>query len=334
MYSFAVIGAGVIGLSAATAIQEHIPSATVTIYSEKLSPEITSNVAAGMWAPYLYQRTDAGKILEWGKGTHDQLLKLWKAGYANEAGICLQFVKSLSEGVDVYIGENIVYGEHPMPVEEVEFMSKLFNKKFKTAVNYVSFTCEPSKYLPFLHKQFVHNGGRIVLKKINDFEELSHYDLVVNCTGLGAPLLTGDTKMTPIRGTVSRVVAPWQFHSVMEDDIYIILNMENAVLGTTSQFGDYDTTVREVETKNINHYCQNLVPSLENAELIKTNVGLRPGRVEVRLETEIRSLKGKQTAIVHNYGHGGCGVTLSYGCALNVVQLVRAALNIPQQSKL
>jgi D-amino-acid oxidase len=43
-------------------------------------------------------------------------------------------------------------------------------------------------------------------------------------------------------------------------------------------------------------------------------VGLRPIRPEVRLEREGR--------IVHNYGHGGAGYTLSWGCAEDVVKAV------------
>ena len=30
--------------------------------------------------------------------------------------------------------------------------------------------------------------------------------------------------------------------------------------------------------------------------------------------------------VVHNYGHGGAGVTLSWGCALDTLELVRQAL--------
>ncbi|XP_031357019.1 D-aspartate oxidase-like [Photinus pyralis] len=334
MHSIAVIGAGVIGLSAATALQEHLPNVTVTIYAEKISPNLTSNVAAGMWAPFLYQKTDGEKILSWGRGSHDQFLKLWKGGHASEAGICLQLVKSLSADIDLHVGQNIVWGEQQMPPEEVEFLTKLLKKDFRTAVNYVSFTCEPSRYLPFLQKRFIQNGGKIVIRKIKDFRELSHYNLVVNCTGLGAQELTDDTQMTPIRGTAIRVKAPWLFHSLMDDDIYIILNADTCVLGTTAQYGDYELNPRESETKNINNFCNSLVPALENAEYVKTCVGLRPGRVEVRLETEIQDIDGKLLPIVHNYGHGGCGVTLSYGCALNVVDLVREALRIPYSSKL
>ena len=45
----------------------------------------------------------------------------------------------------------------------------------------------------------------------------------------------------------------------------------------------------------------------------------RPGRDAVRVEVErFRGVK-----IVHNYGHGGCGVALSWGCATEAAGLAR-----------
>jgi D-amino-acid oxidase len=50
-------------------------------------------------------------------------------------------------------------------------------------------------------------------------------------------------------------------------------------------------------------------------------VGLRPVRRQnIRLERE------PGTRIVHNYGHGGSGLTLSWGCAAEVVDSVERLL--------
>ena len=55
-------------------------------------------------------------------------------------------------------------------------------------------------------------------------------------------------------------------------------------------------------------------------------VGLRPGRQTVRLETELRRHAGRSLRIVHNYGHGGAGITLHWGCAAEAVRLVQQLL--------
>lgn len=62
------------------------------------------------------------------------------------------------------------------------------------------------------------------------------------------------------------------------------------------------------------------MPGLKNVPTLFQWVGLRPGRPQVRLEPEVLP-NGK--VIIHNYGHGGCGVTVAWGCAEDVVELVK-----------
>jgi len=56
--------------------------------------------------------------------------------------------------------------------------------------------------------------------------------------------------------------------------------------------------------------------------VLEHRVGLRPARTSVRLEAE----RAGEVTFVHNYGHGGSGVTLSWGCAEDATELVLAAL--------
>jgi hypothetical protein len=78
-----------------------------------------------------------------------------------------------------------------------------------------------------------------------------------------------------------------------------------------------------VSSGNWDHH-RDIFPALKNAEIDATEpvrVGLRPfRRGGVRLEAEAG------TRIVHNYGHGGSGVTLSWGCALEVAEHVERLL--------
>lgn len=69
----------------------------------------------------------------------------------------------------------------------------------------MAFTIEPTKYLPMCQKEFLKNGGKIVIKKINSIEELRDFDVVVNCSGLSSSTLIGDEKVKPIRGQIARV---------------------------------------------------------------------------------------------------------------------------------
>ena len=42
----------------------------------------------------------------------------------------------------------------------------------------------------------------MVARKIYDLKELSGFDVIVNCTGLGANQLVGDNAVQPLRGQV------------------------------------------------------------------------------------------------------------------------------------
>lgn len=72
-------------------------------------------------------------------------------------------------------------------------------------VMYITFTCEPTKFLPFVQNIFIKNGGRLKLSKITNFEALSDFDVIVNCTGLYSQKLVNDALVKPIRGQITRV---------------------------------------------------------------------------------------------------------------------------------
>ena len=63
-----------------------------------------------------------------------------------------------------------------------------------------------------------------------------------------------------------------------------------------------------------------MAPKLKDAKILDHKVGLRPGRTEVRLEAAKVS---NNCTVIHNYGHGGAGFTLSWGCAEDVLNLVK-----------
>ena len=97
---------------------------------------------------------------------------------------------------------------------------------------------------------------------------------------------------------------------------YIIPNVDSVVLGGTAQQGSWDTSVSETDSKKILDDIYQIFPALKSAEIKNVWVGLRPGRNELRLDSYL--YEGK--LIVHNYGHGGSGITLAMGCADDVVK--------------
>lgn len=104
----------------------------------------------------------------------------------------------------------------------------------------------------------------------------------------------------------------------MTTPYYILPNLSCVILGGTKETGSFDVTPDDAVTQRIIDGCAQLVPSLKQAPIIRVQAGLRPGRSSIRLEVD-----PKDSAIVHNYGHGGSGVTLAWGSALKVAQLLQ-----------
>ena len=76
------------------------------------------------------------------------------------------------------------------------------------------------RLLPFFMAQFTRAGGRLVrgrLSSLTSDDQLTSYDVLVNCSGLGARDLAGDQTMQPLRGQVSRVRAPWARKIILDD---------------------------------------------------------------------------------------------------------------------
>ncbi|EEZ98651.1 D-aspartate oxidase [Tribolium castaneum] len=340
MLSVAVIGAGVIGLPTALAIQEELgPKAEVIIFTDKLSPHTTGDVSAGLWSPYLLQNTPVQQLTKWSKATQDYILKLWKNGDAKTTGISLQLIMALSNKKDYKAPEwlKISLGHSEFTQDRLKYYSQRYGEEFTGGYAFVGFIWEPVRFLPYLEKKFKDRGGQIRMGRVENFAELSHFDVVVNCSGLGARSLVPDPGVRPIRGQIARVRAPWQKHTFMldtEPGNYVISNEDCVIVGGTHQEDDFNTGIYDNDRDHILTGCRKYLPSLAKAQVIRDQAGLRPGRDQVRLEIEERRIGEKVMKIVHNYGHGGSGVTLSIGCALDAARLVKEAAGLAGQSKL
>jgi glycine/D-amino acid oxidase-like deaminating enzyme len=73
------------------------------------------------------------------------------------------------------------------------------------------------------------------------------------------------------------------------------------------------------------------LPALKDIHHGKVQVGLRPYRDDgIRLEHE-KTIDGLD--IIHCYGHSGSGITLSWGAAKDVVEIVKTLLSSAPDKK-
>ncbi|KAJ6635593.1 D-aspartate oxidase [Pseudolycoriella hygida] len=330
----AIIGAGVVGLSCAVKISEFFQNENIDVclISEKFTPNTTGDGSAGLWGPYLIGDTAADNINKWSKESHEFFHDLWKNGKAAEVGISLINETLLTQKPEVAnpCWSQVVFGFTPLSYKQLDLLSKEHSVRYTAGANYVTFTCEPTYLLPYLMRRFKSAGGKVLEKRVNSFDDLlDQYDIIINCTGLGAKTLVNDPKLTPIRGQVARVEASWIFQSTQNDNNYIIPNMETVILGGTAQVNDYNENISDDDSKFIRSGCSDLNPSTVNSTLRKEWAGLRPGRDTVRIEAEtFHTGNGKGRTVIHNYGHGGSGVTTAWGCASDVLELVKESVSL------
>ncbi|XP_037602537.1 D-aspartate oxidase [Sebastes umbrosus] len=331
-----VVGAGVIGFSTAVCIAEALPLCSVTLLADKFSPDTTSDGAAGILFAAKFPDIPLERQKHWFKNSFDHLLAITQSQHSPDAGVMLssgwQIFKDVPADKTPFWSELVIGFRFMTDGELKRFPDYKFGHAFTTI------KCECSSYLPWLEKRFRKAGGQVEQRKVNSLQELSNsYDIIVNCSGLGSKTLVGDDKVYPIRGQVLKMEAPWLQHFIRVSDgkTYIFPGIHGVTVGGTRQEGDWRLQVDEGDTKSILERCGALEPSLSKAKVLSEWVGLRPSRRNPRVEREVVQLQGRRVPVVHNYGHGGWGVTLAWGTALDALGLVRKCLDeMPPLAKL
>lgn len=163
---------------------------------------------------------------------------------------------------------------------------------------------DTTRYLPYLRERF---RGRITRRRVEDLRELD--GVVVNCTGFGARVLCDDAELLPGYGVAVIADRPGFDHAIVDADdperlTYIIPRTDDCVLG------GYD----RVEPPDDGEVARILERCGMDVRVRGVVHGIRPVRSAVRLERE--------GDVIHNYGHGGAGFTLSWGCARDVRELI------------
>ena len=304
-----VVGAGVSGLTTGIRLLEE--GWNVNIITENMSPNTVSDTAAAWWYPFLAEPIE--KTNRWSSETFKQLLRL-----KNIEGVdCI----TLRKGRE-YLEEKC---DPPGWSFEIPYFRILEKEEIIEGYTFgwemEAPVIEMNLYMPWLLSRFEDLGGIFELKRFNSIDEVPG-EFIVNCTGIGARTMSEDETVIPVRGQVIYIEQDpgfGRFDQQPETLTYTIPRRDVTVLGGTAQKGDWDPNIREKDTEYILSKCEALWPELDRTKIVGQAVGLRPSRYEVRLEQENIDSR----TIIHNYGHGGAGVTLSWGCADEVVRLLK-----------
>jgi D-amino-acid oxidase len=316
-----VIGAGVSGLTTGICLAE--AGLSVTIRSDA-PPEQTTSVAAGaVWG--LVRAGPPDRVLHWGRTGLEVLSKL-----AGEPGTGVRMASGKEVGLaplerDYWTG--LLPGLRPCEPAELP-------EGCASGWHYTAPLATMPVYLGYLRARFERAGGRIELSPVGSLAELAGAaPVVVNCSGVAARHLVPDPAVTPVRGQVVLAANPGIEEFLISRDaeeppwiVYMFPHGDTVLLGGTNEEGDWDKTPKPHVAERIVAHCSRFDPRLREAAILGHRVGLRPYRPEVRLESEplgsVFPPSPPQTVLWHNYGHGGAGISLSWGCAAEIASAV------------
>lgn len=309
----AVVGGGVIGLTSAIRLCE--AGCAVEVLAREFSPGTTSDVAAAFWCPY--RGAEDERASTWARRTFEVLTEL---AAIPEAGIAPRRQREIFKRP----AESPWY--YPITQGFSRCTADQLPPGFVDGYEFDTYLIDTPTYMTYLHRCCAELGINLNETEVPNLESLQdRYDRAVNCTGVWARKFVGDEEVYPIRGQVIVTALPEDFTRIIttwdaaEYPTYIVPRLNTCVLGGTTLAGNWDLTPDPDTAIGIRQRCNALNPAVARLDALEDRVGLRPGRKSVRLE---RDDSLPDLPVVHCYGHGGSGFTLSWGCAEEVVKLI------------
>ena len=279
------------------------------IFAQESGQQTTSAVAAAIWYPYDAEPAD--KVIAWSLESYDAFRELSRD---SRSGVSMIELRNYSRAGEIEIPS----WAHSLGARLLVADRAAFTSGFVITVPLVDTTI----YLDYLARR-LHAAGCEVhanahFEKLEDVD--AAFDLVINCAGIGARALVPDSDLESHRGQVAIVPRLALTCAIVCDDaplMYAIPRANDCVFGGTNELSN-ERAADPAATARIVAECSRIL-DIDRPRVIAERVGLRPFRKSgVRLE-RVRMRDGR--TVIHNYGHGGAGFTLSWGCA-------RKALNV------
>jgi D-amino-acid oxidase len=313
-----VLGAGVVGLTSAICLAE--AGLRVAVQAAEAPGATTSAAAGALWGAHLVGADD--RVPRWAGETRAVLAGLdLSAGVHSCDGVMAVMVPQ--EGPpDATDGEQYT----PCPPGE---LPPGYVAGWRLTAPLIAMPA----YLGYLADRLQDAGGRLLGERrfasVAEVLRSCAAPLIVNCPGAGARELVPDPSVIPVRGQVVVAANPgitefFVGNGAEPDELtYLFPHGETVILGGTQEHGNASRVPDPATAERILAAAAAVDPRLAGVTVLEHRVGLRPGRPFVRLESEAA---GDGQQVVHNYGHGGAGVTLSWGCAAEATRMALAAL--------
>ena len=311
MAQVTVLGGGVSGLT--TALELQAAGHVVTVVRDLPVEKTVSRVAGGLWFPYHVEPRDLA--VAWGLVALRRFRELADSAAGPGAGV------RMVHGVMVHRSEpDLWWTEGLTGVAPARPASLPDGALDGTAVRVP--LIDTGAYLPWLESRCAATGVAFRSGTVHGLAAVDG-EVVVVAAGLRSGALLGDPGLVPGRGQVVRVANPGIDEWLVDDEnpagmTYVLPHGAVVVCGGTDVEGEDSLEPDPAIEAAILERCAAAVPALRGAPVVSRAVGLRPVAPAVRLARH--TVDGR--TVVTNYGHGGAGVTLSWGCAQEVVRLL------------
>lgn len=310
-----VIGAGVSGLTTAICLAE--AGERVRVWAAVPPARTTSALAGAMWGPSFQE--PVARTLAWTEQSLRDFREL-----AALPGTGVRMAQVLTVG-DLPSADRLPPQARLIPDLRQCDAAELpagFPAGFRGSMPVM----DMPRYLDYLSDRLARAGGEIEIRKVGSLAEAADAaPVVVNCSGLGARELAGDPRVRPVLGQFVAVQNPGLDQVFLEltaasEMTHFCPHRDRVLCGGISVPERWDTDPDAGVTERILARCRRVEPRLRDADVIDVWVGLRPDRPAIRVEAEPIG----RARCVHNYGHGGSGVSLSWGCARETAALALA----------
>ncbi|HWS38443.1 MAG TPA: FAD-dependent oxidoreductase [Actinoplanes sp.] len=310
-----IVGAGVSGLTTAVRLAEALPGVRVRIRADQEPWASTSAAAGAIWDPIYASHP---RVEHWAGLSYEVFTELARTGFPG-----------------VRVTDGVEASRVPIPTPGWAFGLPGYRDcspeelpvGFASGWRYTAPIIDMPPYLSELQARLAAAGGELIFGDRLDSlpEAFGEASIVVNCSGVGARELVPDPEVQPIRGQLVAVRNPGlrEFFAEHTDELsemtYFLPQGDVLLLGGSAEKGEAERLADAEVAAAIVRRCVEIFPEIGGADILGHRAGIRPWRSEVRLEHE--DLGDRH--IVHNYGHGGAGVSLSWGCAEDVTEIVQ-----------
>ena len=300
-------------MSTAVRIAEHRTRPRVHMVAERTPEQSTSAAAGAIWDPIYASHQD---VPLWSMRTYDELCALERCGRPEVR--LVDGVEASRRAIPSPVWAHTLPGFRECHTAELP-------PGFRSGWRYRAPIIDMPAYLRYLRERLSATGATMERARLESLDEaLDRADIVVNCSGIGARDLVPDMSVVPIRGQLVAVRNPGvrEFFAEHTDELeemtYLLPQGEVLLLGGSAD-KDHTDPVPDLEVaRGIVDRCAAVVPAIASAPVLGHRVGIRPQREKIRVE-RVDLVHGQ--VLVHNYGHSGAGVSLSWGCADAVVAM-------------